>query len=174
MSDTNPGETVTGEWVTSADPRTRCDRTILAPPGPDGVSPGPTQCRQTISGATIWLETHLFEAPTMRHKSYVVVTCETCRLLDIAHEWADAGDVPPFAYAQGCRRGWAGTHSLSPDQYTRSKDAAERLIDERTTPDAGPSTVPDAPLAEVDPDALQAREGRKVRAHRDSRRQLAG
>jgi len=171
---TTQGETITGEWGRPADPRTRCDRTILAPPSPDGVSPGPTQCRQSTNGTVSWIETHTFEAPTLRHKSYAVVTCEQCHLLDVAHEWADAGDVPPFAMYRGSPRGWAGKHSLTQDQYDRAKAAAEQLIEAATTPDAGPATVPDAPVGNIDAETLQLRENRKVRAARDTRRNLAG
>lgn len=163
------GEVINAEWVANIDPGARCDRSIRT-----GAETGESACGAGIViGAQAWIETHESEAPTQRHRAYAVVTCETCRLLEIAHEWADAGDVPPFAIARGNRRGLAGVHPLSQDQYDRAARAAERLLDERTKPGAAPS-VPAPPAGHTAPDALVSRESRKTRKTTENRRALAG
>jgi hypothetical protein len=160
---TNAAATVTGSWSMCCQAGVHCDKTL----GPDG-----SPCQTAISiGAPMWLEEHLFSAPTLAHRSYAVVTCEQCRLLEIAHEWADAGDVPAHAIHKTNRRGLAGKHMLTPDQYERTCAAATTMIL------AAParSDVPDAPVGDLGPETLAARESRKVRRDkRDNRHALAG
>ena len=138
-------------------PGARCDR-ALAEPG--------RLCNSTITiGAPMWLETHRYDGPTIAHRSFAVVSCEQCRLLEIAHEWADAADVPPHAIHHTNRRGLAGRHMLTPDQYARAARAATALIEAATRPEE-PAPVEPPPAGHVDDEALVAREARKVRPGR--------
>jgi hypothetical protein len=160
---TNAATVVHGEWSMCVQAGVRCDRTLT----------GDSPCATAISiGAPMWVETHTFEAPTLAHRSYAVVTCEQCRLLEVAHEWAESGDVPPHAIHRSNRRGLAGHHMLTPDQYERAATAAKTML--RANPPAA-HDVPPPPASETPSEPLIYRESRKTRAERrQDRRALAG
>lgn len=166
MGDELPKAEVTGSWCQCAAPGVRCDKTLADPS---------LACSAAITiGAPMWVEERRYGG-SWAHKSFAVVTCEQCRLLEIAHEWANAADVPPHAIHKTNRRGLAGRHLLTPEQYERTARAASAMIDAATKPGKR-HNVPDAPTGHAPEAALVARESRKVRhsSARDNRGQLAG
>jgi hypothetical protein len=143
----------------------RCDRTIFD----DG---SPKVCAAMVAfGAPMWIETHAYLSPNDAHRSYAVITCEHCRLREIAHEWADACEIPTHKVAQGSMRALAGKHALTAEQYSKAVALTEQIERARARGAKPPVALPDGHRDEGE---LVVREQRKVRSTRDSRGQLAG
>lgn len=162
---TQPGEAVTAGWATTLDMSVRCDRTIF-----DATAAKACTAR-IAGGSAVWIEEHRFAAPQDAPRGYAVVTCEDCRLSEIAHEWADEGSIPTHVIATGSNRALAGAHLLTADQYRIAEGKAKVLLAARAVAEPDPVRVP---TGEKTQEELLTRERRKVRAERDTRGQLAG